>query len=582
MGSRLLRHVLFLLLLAVMGGTLTSVSAGLRAQELPLAPLSCIGGAGSAGAAFALSRDELACGSEKFAERPRFVRTHADVSRAFLPPAEMLLWQTDPSAFDAMLLRFTYADGSERLIDIDPQMAARNWFVRSRFSVPVPRAASPLIAVDAVIERPRTRATAREARLIGTGTAAREHFLRALAYALVAGLLLNPIIYDLLFYRVLRARFMLWHMAMTAAILVFALSTTGLIFELFPGMPLPMRYHVNSASLAIAIACAVQFARLLLEDRAIPRGLDRVLIGSVALMLAVKLVALLDLEALRLHINTVFLLSLVPVGLAVVAAVIVAVERGSRAAKFIGAAFAGMILTGMLRFAMGLGLIDLPMGVDDYLLASMVAMALGTSAGVGDRFMVIRSQRDRARLQAARLGLMAHTDGLTGLANRRAFDQIQRLESGQALIVADIDHFKRINDTMGHQMGDAVLCYAASILHQEIAKWPGVLLFRLGGEEFAIVLPCADRSRLEEFCEHVRKCFEESEGDENVDLSGLTISIGALLGRGQKLHEAFAEADGAMYRAKDLGRNRTVLAPLDAGRPFAASPDPEGPQPFKL
>ena len=549
-----------LLLITFCGATFAAPEAA-RAEPLPLGPLTCTAGANTSGEAFAFAPGDLDCGEDRFDWDTRFVRTHTDVGNAYLPPAELLLWQTDPSAFDSMLLRFSYADGSDSLIDVDPQMAARNWFADGRFSVPVPGAGAPLVAVDMVVERPRHSVTTQGPRLIDAASAGREHFVRALVYALVCGLLLNPIIYDLLFYRVLRARFMLWHIAMTVAVLAFTLTHSGLVFELIPDLALLTRWQIYGLSLTVAIACAVLFMRRLLEEGAVPALLDRMLIGSVAAMVAARCLSLLDIEALRIAGNRLLLFSLIPVAFAAVAAVIVALARGSRAARFMAIALSGMIIAGLMRLARGIGF-EAVLSIDDVLCGALVLMTLGTSAAVGDRFMVIRLQRDRARLQAQRMSRMAHTDALTGLANRRAFDQLQRLEQGQALIIADLDNFKRINDTLGHQTGDAVLCGAARALRREIGKFPEAMLFRLGGEEFAIVLRCAGIAELEDVCEHVRRCFAEAESDGTVDLTDMTISVGALLGTGQNLHDAFAEADGAMYRAKDLGRNRTVLAPL--------------------
>lgn len=547
-------------MLVILLGAVLLAPQSLRAQSLPLDSLTCTGGASSAGAAFAIAPDELDCGPERFEWRTRFVRARSEVGGSFLPPSELLMWQTVPTAFDSMLLRFSYADGSQSLIDVDPQMAARNWFAGGRFSVPIPGARASLVSIDMVVERPHTTATVHKARLMGAPAGAREHFTRAVIYALICGLLLNPILYDLLFYRTLRARFMLWHMAMTGAILAFALSNTGLIFALLPDLPLLARWHLNTLSLAVVVASSVLFTRKLVEEHVVPKWLDRMLIASVLVMVAIKGVALIEIEAFRILIFHLLLLSVIPIVLSIAALIVIAFQRGSRTAPYIAVAFSGLFVITILRAMMSLWPTNVGPWIDDVLLGALLLLALGTSAGVGDRFMVLRLERNRARLQAARMGHMAHTDALTGLANRRAFDQLQRLETGQALIVADIDHFKRINDTLGHQTGDAVLCFAAGIMRRSMGEWPEALLFRLGGEEFAVVLPCADRSTLEAFCEHIRKCVEENEGDDEVDLTGLTVSIGAALGHGQALHDAFSEADGAMYRAKDLGRNRSIVA----------------------
>jgi diguanylate cyclase (GGDEF)-like protein len=239
----------------------------------------------------------------------------------------------------------------------------------------------------------------------------------------------------------------------------------------------------------------------------------------------------------------------------------IALRRGSRTAVFLTAAYAGLIVAGAAQVFASLGSIAMADLIDESIYVALVILVLGTSAGVGDRFLVIKSERDRARLTARKLGAMANSDGLTGLLNRRAFDQNRRLMKGRGLLVIDIDRFKAINDTYGHQRGDAALCHAARVIEQVMAGRPGGQVFRLGGEEFAVLCEAADEAALAALSETIRSAMELSgDGDDAFDVPNLTISIGAVLGEGQLMHVAFAEADGALYRAKQGGRNRCEIA----------------------
>lgn len=173
----------------------------------------------------------------------------------------------------------------------------------------------------------------------------------------------------------------------------------------------------------------------------------------------------------------------------------------------------------------------------------------------------------------AQLEVLAMTDGLTGLANRRHFgDQLAREvircgEKGKplALVTMDIDHFKVINDTHGHPAGDAVLRRVAMLLEENVRG--GDLLARVGGEEFAVLALEAPMSEAMPLAERLRACIENA-GPISVGRTAVpvTISVGVavLWGRQGDLLKAperlLAAADDALYRAKRNGRNRVEVA----------------------
>jgi diguanylate cyclase (GGDEF)-like protein len=161
---------------------------------------------------------------------------------------------------------------------------------------------------------------------------------------------------------------------------------------------------------------------------------------------------------------------------------------------------------------------------------------------------------------------MARTDALTGLKNRRAFDEEVQMEIRRAvrhgtaltLVMADIDHFKRINDNFGHQFGDLVLAHFSRIISMSIRTIdvPG----RWGGEEFVILMP---DTGLEEACqvaERIRMTFEQSPLKRGGDDCVVTASFGLaqLSAKEPTLDFLLSRADTALYRAKEDGRNRLV------------------------
>ena len=303
------------------------------------------------------------------------------------------------------------------------------------------------------------------------------------------------------------------------------------------------------------------FAKVIVDDGSVAPGIRRALGWSVAITLGFSLLILLDLEILRIRIVDAYFLSVLPVIATFLWAMATALRQGSPVAFSLILAFVAPILAGLTQVLGSLGLFEATAFVDEAVYCALVLLIIGTSAGVGDRFLAIKAERDRARLTARKLGTMANSDGLTGLLNRRAFDQTRCLARGRALLLADIDRFKVINDTFGHQRGDAVLCHAARVIEEVVIQHGGGEVYRLGGEEFAILTPPADPAVMRHIAEAIRAAVEESaEADSGYDMPDITISIGAVMGEGQLMHVAYAEADGALYRAKDLGRNRCEFA----------------------
>jgi diguanylate cyclase (GGDEF)-like protein len=202
----------------------------------------------------------------------------------------------------------------------------------------------------------------------------------------------------------------------------------------------------------------------------------------------------------------------------------------------------------------------------------------GGVAGVRtDVTEMVRTRQDleaaAAALQQAnaRLEELSITDALTGLANRRRFDtrlaeEVQRAHrhgTELALLMIDIDHFKRYNDLLGHPQGDVALQAVAAVLARQ-ARRPGELVARCGGEEFALLLPHASRSSaavVAERCIVAMNTLALPHGA-SPTAAHVTLSIGAALldARGREDGASFVRrADAALYAAKAAGRARSVI-----------------------
>ena len=156
----------------------------------------------------------------------------------------------------------------------------------------------------------------------------------------------------------------------------------------------------------------------------------------------------------------------------------------------------------------------------------------------------------------------ARTDALTGLLNRRGFDERAALELARtrrehrsiAVAVFDLDYFKRINDEWGHEVGDRVLAHVGALL---AAESRGVdVTARMGGEEFVVLLPGCDNAAAVAYTERVRAALAASDSSA---LPTVRLSAGVLAGVApSSIEQLLRGADSALYDAKHAGRNRTV------------------------
>lgn len=170
-----------------------------------------------------------------------------------------------------------------------------------------------------------------------------------------------------------------------------------------------------------------------------------------------------------------------------------------------------------------------------------------------------------------KLATLSITDGLTGLANRRHFDEVLRAECARvarlgqplAVVMLDVDHFKKFNDRYGHQAGDACLVRVAHALAAGTRR-AGDLTARYGGEEFSIVLPNTGADEARDIGEALRAAIEVLHIDHAGAASGqVTISVGIAVQPGREAgnpDNLMRLADAALYRAKAAGRNRVVLS----------------------
>ncbi|MFJ6323564.1 MULTISPECIES: GGDEF domain-containing protein [unclassified Rhizobium] len=198
----------------------------------------------------------------------------------------------------------------------------------------------------------------------------------------------------------------------------------------------------------------------------------------------------------------------------------------------------------------------------------MLTAATGDTMAHGEKTVenvVQRSQEmDQVRKELDEYKRIANTDALTRLSNRRAFEDrlISIFDNAltrptTALVLADIDHFKRINDTYGHPVGDKILATVASIIRANVRR--EVFVSRIGGEEFALIVEGAAIDDVVAICERIRRTLESTpfkNSRTKIDYGTITLSLGiCMASEAADSGELYNKADLALYCAKNAGRN---------------------------
>ena len=206
-------------------------------------------------------------------------------------------------------------------------------------------------------------------------------------------------------------------------------------------------------------------------------------------------------------------------------------------------------------------------GGNDYISKPYDAAELKARLRVGHRMVDLQNELARAH---ERLAHQAMHDALTGILNRPAILELFRKEVARAhrensclgVGMCDIDHFKRVNDSYGHQVGDEVLTGVAKRLQKNLREYDE--LGRYGGEEFLIIAPGTSALAQKELYERLRACIAEKTMSTEAGPVEVTVSFGITHGYGNRSPESLlSAADSALYRAKDAGRNCVRYEPAD-------------------
>ena len=473
------------------------------------------------------------------------------------PPGEMPRhFESRAAPFDHITLTTLAANGESRSEAWTPETMAMADGI-TRMTAPVPVTSAPPVAVLARFENPGYAAEVAYARLT-----TREPFGWVepidIFILLVCGLLVAPIVFDLAYFWVLRERFLPWHAAMGAMLLSHAAISGGVLNRVAP-MTVADFQPWMTWTFSLAIASAAMFYRSFIEPEALSDRHRHLL--ELAAVLCVLLALFQTFRPLpETMMQPVYYAGWLPIVGIIAWLMFLPLWRGSRAAWFQVVAWSPLLVTGLYRIAGNLGMSGQPVDAFPGFYGSIAFEVMVTALGVADRFMTLKRERDTAKVEVQLLGQLAERDSLTGLFNRRAvemrFDSF--LASGYTTVgLVDLDHFKSINDTMGHATGDAVLRTVAQVLSPD----EDALAARLGGEEFLVLLRGKGAAAR---AEQLRNQLPLRIAAEMPGLGRLvTASMGLveLPSSGRvwcTFPTLYAQCDRLLYEAKNNGRNRTM------------------------
>lgn len=376
-------------------------------------------------------------------------------------------------------------------------------------------------------------------------------FLLALFYAAILGGAGSLLIHNLALLTVLRQPFQAVYCGLLMFLLLYTLSVSGLLGHLMPGLDNNDRQRLNWLMLGLCGAAIVLFARLFFERRVFAGWLGRVSEAVMAALVGTGLLAAVLAPSHIILLHYLITASFVTLMVLVPLVIVRAWRTRSRYLGLFALAWSVPIVMAGLRIAQAVGLTGWHFWLDQSTVLSMMAEALISSLAITFRLRMLQQQRDAARAGEAIARAVADTDPLTGLANRRAFMRQAIGRAGaQTLFVIDLDHFKTINDTIGHDGGDEVLRTVAGVL--EAIRPAGGLVARIGGEEFALIF---DRhvglspATLFDALRSARMPFDV------IVTASIGISSGPLV-QETDWKALYRRADRALYAAKAAGRDR--------------------------
>ena len=515
-------------------------------------------------------RPAFDCGTGKFTNKTDMLWLVADIGNLHDNMAEPVM-RFRAARQGAVTLHTIYPDGSTQTNRYDQAAMTENW--RSPYAVALPLVGRNGQFPETVLisaENPWDPSNWHDIELVDAEYDLALHEQGELVSMLVTGFLLTPLLLSFLFFIMMRQRFVFYHSLIAVAFLVNHICWSGQIFDLFPTATLVDRSWIAFMALAVLAYAGCMLIRSLCNPNLLGEWGAFSLKCMAWTTLITTTIIVIFADQLSLTGSLVFHVVYGIMALTAVGNLLRCAVKGDRLALLQLMGLSVGVAIAMSRIIRALGWIDhLPIFDFGFYFAILIEI-FAVSLIVGYRALQVRRERDDALLVRQGLEDMAYTDELTGLPNRRAFSKVfselcahdEKRDKVWALGIADIDHFKKVNDRYGHDVGDRVLARVAAIMSGQCRR--GDYLARLGGEEFVLLISARTEEGIARLAQRlVDSCAAGNFDDTGHAVGQVTISMG--LHFLENTHEAdletiFRIADKALYEAKTSGRNQFIFA----------------------
>ena len=482
----------------------------------------------------------------------------------------------DAMASSGLIIGRAKSDGRMASRAMSSAALAKNWTTGTRFALPLHSLGGegPLFVR---VDRPLGPDLAHGLKVVSTEAAERDRTGSLVLLGVVLGMLILTAIVSGFMAIALRRWFAAVHFAFSVLLVIYVTTAGSLIFLIAPGISLWTRSVISYATLAWAIALLAPFALTFFERDAITPAMRRVAIACGLLVFAGGF--LLPLGALLgVSMRAAYNLCFIPGSIATLVITTSAWRKGSEAARVFVMAWSVPFVFSIERLVRNLGLYSLPPIADFGFYLSLAFEAAALMAAVGWRVKALREERDAALAVSDDLAREARHDALTGLGNRRDYDA-RVWQAGDMLGLIDIDRFKSVNDTYGHATGDRVLEWLGDMLRREVATGSFVGAWRLGGEEFAVVVRAASVELAALELDRVRRGIPLAIDNEVPGLDHpITASAGLAKVDPADPKASYREADLLLYNAKRSGRDQLCFDRRDPLRETRDAAPLLGPQ----
>ncbi len=412
------------------------------------------------------------------------------------------------------------------------------------------------------------------------------------ALGLFYGSLITLLIFNLLVFASIRDMSYLYSVWYLLAWILFQMALNGLAYEYLWPEQTAWANKAVPFFIGFALLGMVQFTRsLLLTGQHLP-AMDRLLVYAAVGSVAIMAWALLGRYSLAIQIGTA---GAMVIAVLVVTTGVLALRRGVMQARFFMLAWSCLLVGIVLYVLKTFGVIKSTPFTDNAMQIGSAFEGILLSFALAHRMRLLKDENERVLAQGTatlerrvqerttqldqallslsdangRLMRLSHIDGLTGVNNRAYFDEQIAFEwsrslnahSPVGLLLVDVDHFKRFNDTHGHQGGDACLRLVAKTIQHQLTN-PANRCYRYGGEEFVVLLPNANAAQCSAVAEQLRAAIEGLSFQDEGIAEKITISAGvnALIPSASSSFASLINgADQALYQAKREGRNRVCV-----------------------